>query len=111
MSAVAITMIAVKTARKGLRRPMRSLMAPSTGETAALTSTDALTAIVNQSMPTPSPRKRMAHRLIANETIAKEKIVLAKSYSAQASAARGLPLLVRPPRRRQAPAGSAPRSR
>ena len=54
-------------------------MAPSTGETAALIRTEALTAKVNQNWPPASPRKRIAHRLIAKLTIANEKIVLAKS--------------------------------
>ena len=40
----------------------------------------------------------MAHRLMANDTIAKLKIVLAKSYRAHASASRELPERVRPPR-------------
>jgi hypothetical protein len=45
----------------------------------ALSSTDTLTAAVNQNVPGPSPRKRMVHRLIAKLTMAKLKIVLAKS--------------------------------
>jgi hypothetical protein len=40
--------ITVKTSRNPLRRPARSLMAPSTGETIALTRTDTETATVNQ---------------------------------------------------------------
>ena len=64
---------AVKTPRNGLRRPVRSLMAPSTGDTAALMSTEALTAKVNQNWPPASPRNRIAHRLIAKLTIAKRR--------------------------------------
>ncbi len=69
----------MKTARNGLRRPTRSLMAPRTGETIAFSRTDTLTAAVNQKVPGPSPRKRMVHRLIAKLTMAKLKIVFAKS--------------------------------
>jgi hypothetical protein len=69
----------VNTARNGLRRPTRSLMAPSTGETMALSRTETLTAAVNQNVPAPSPRKRIVHRLIAKLTMAKLKIVFAKS--------------------------------
>ena len=87
----------VKKARKGLRRPTRSLIAPRTGETIALSSTETLTAAVNQNVPLASPRNRMAHRLIAKLTMAKLKIVFAKSYSAQASASTELPERVRPP--------------
>ena len=38
-----------------------------------------LTAAVNQNVPSASPRKRIAQRLIAKLTIAKLKIVFAKS--------------------------------
>ncbi len=62
-----------------MRRPARSLMAPSTGETMALTRTETETAAVNQNWPFASPRKRIAHRLIAKLTMAKLKIVFAKS--------------------------------
>ena len=50
-----------------------------TGDTAALMRTDALTAKVNQNWPAASPRNSMAQRLIAKLTMAKLKIVLAKS--------------------------------
>ena len=79
ISAVAPTQRAVKAARKGVRRPARSLMAPSAGDSRALSSTDALTATVNHSSPGPSPSARIDHRLMANETIAKLNIVFAKS--------------------------------
>ena len=62
-----------------MRRPARSLIAPSAGERSAFSRTEALTATVNQSRPGPSPSARMDHRLIANDTIAKLNIVLAKS--------------------------------
>ena len=79
MTAVAATDTRVNAARKGLRRPARSLIAPRIGDTSALSSTEALTATVNHRIPGPSPRNRMLHRLIANDTTAKLKIVLAKS--------------------------------
>ena len=79
MNRVGTMQRAVKTARNGFRRPVRSLIAPSTGETAALIRTEALTAKVNQNCPPASPRNSVAHRPIAKLTMAKEKIVLAKS--------------------------------
>jgi hypothetical protein len=48
-------------------------------------------------VPLASPRKRIVHRLMANDTIAKLKIVLPKSYSAHASATQGLPAAVSAP--------------
>ena len=79
IAAVDPTASAVKKARNGFRRPTRSLIAPRIGETRALTSTEALTATVNQNRPGPSPRNLMLQRLIAKETTAKLKMVFAKS--------------------------------
>jgi hypothetical protein len=65
MSTVGPMASTVNAARNGLRRRTRSLAAPRIGDTIALRRTDALTASVNQSWPLASPRKRIAHRLIA----------------------------------------------
>ena len=69
----------VNTARYRLRPPVRSLMAPSTGETAALSATDRLAAAVKARVPVLSPRAVVAHGPMAKLTMAKLKIVLAKS--------------------------------
>ena len=106
MASVPMMHSAVKTARNGLRRPTRSLIAPRMGETIAFTSTEPLTATVNQNVPGPSPRKRIVHRLIAKLTIAKLKIVFAKSYRAQARASIELPDRVRLPSPRHQVAGA-----
>ena len=53
MTAVPTMHATVKTARNGLRRPTRSLIAPRTGETAALMRTETLSAAVNQNVPRP----------------------------------------------------------
>ena len=79
MSAVGTMVRTVKKRRNGLRLPVRSLMAPRIGETMALTRTEANTAQPNQRWPSVSPRKLVAHRLMAKLTIAKLKIVFAKS--------------------------------
>ena len=79
ITAVPTMQATVKTARNGLRRPTRSLIAPRIGDTAALMRTEMLRAAVNQNVPSASPRKRIAQRLIAKLTIAKLKIVFAKS--------------------------------
>ncbi len=69
----------VKTARYRLRPPVRSLMAPSTGETAAFSATDRLAAAVKAKVPFVSPRASVVHGPMAKLTMAKLKIVLAKS--------------------------------
>ena len=96
---------AVKTARNGLRRPTRSLIAPRMGETIAFTSTDR-SRRREPERAGPSPRKRIVHRLMAKLTIAKLKIVFAKSYSAQARASIELPDRVRLPSPRHQVAGA-----
>ena len=79
MSAVGTMQSTVKTRRYDLRPPVRSLIAPSTGETSALRATDALLATVKARVPFVSPRNEVAHGPIAKLTIANEKIVFAKS--------------------------------
>ena len=69
----------MNTSRYRLRPPVRSLIAPSTGETAALSATDRLPASVKKKVPVVSPSAVVAHGPIAKLTMAKLKIVLAKS--------------------------------
>src|SRR6476469_5300899 len=93
---------AVKNRRKGSRRPPRSLSAPRIGDTIALSATLIATAIETTRLPSRSPKRlaSVAHRPMAVETTAYEKIVLAKSYRdhARGSAARPLGLSAARPR-------------
>src|SRR5215207_4070230 len=93
--AVATTVIAVKTRRYGSRRPPRSLTAPRIGDTIALSSTLAAAARPNQNCPSAGPRRSIVHRPIAYDTTEYVKIVLARSYKAQATGTTARPLGVR----------------
>src|SRR5215207_10832618 len=93
--AVAMTVIAVKTSRYGNRRPSRSLTAPRIGDTIALSRTLAAAATPNQNCPSAGPRRSMVHRPIAYDTTEYVKIVLARSYRAQAAGTTARPLGVR----------------
>jgi len=88
---------AVNTNRYRFRPPVRSDIAPSTGETAAFSATLALAATVNASVPLVSPSAAVVHGPMAKLTMAKLKIVLAKSYRAQDSPSTALPERVRLP--------------
>jgi hypothetical protein len=79
IASVGTMQAAVKTRRYRFLPPVRSDMAPRTGETAALSATDRLPATVKRKVPFVSPRKRIAHGPMAKLTIAKLKIVFAKS--------------------------------
>ena len=61
---------------------------------------------MNASVPLASPRARTVHGPIAKLTMANEKIVFAKSYSAQDSPSTGLPDRVIAPRPRHQVAGA-----
>src|SRR4051794_10466865 len=86
MKAVGTMQRTVKNNRKGSRRPPRSLKAPRIGDTMAFRATLRATAIDTTTLPSRSPKRLalVAHRPIAVETTANEKIVFAKSYKAHA---------------------------
>ena len=99
---------AVKTSRNGIRRPPRSEMAPRIGDTSALMPTLIAIATDSRTLPSRSPNWSLTrYRPIAPDTTAKLKIVLAKSYSDQATGTIERPLGVSParPRRDAEPAG------
>src|SRR5829696_780406 len=77
----------VNASRNGSRCPPRSDSAPRIGDTIALMPTLTATDTLKASWPTAGPNwsGRMSHRPMAYERTANEKIVLAKSYSAQAA--------------------------
>ena len=70
IAALPTTVIAVKTSRYRSRPPVRSLIAPSTGETSAFTRTLAAPAKRTQNWPSAGPSRSTAHRPIAYDTIA-----------------------------------------
>src|SRR3954468_6970388 len=81
---------AVKASRNGRRRPPRSESAPRTGDTIALSPTLTMIAIDSTACPVAAPNRESAvsHSPMVLDTIANEKIVFAKSYSAHDAFAR-----------------------
>ena len=85
MKKVATMHSAVNSSRNGMRRPPRSDSAPRIGETIALIPTLSANAAANSKPPSRRPNWSFRYSPIAPDTTAKLKIVLAKSYSAQAA--------------------------